>query len=74
MADQELPTWKDVERAALYDPILHRAVTLARQGVPREQALISAALALSDSNAKLIKDLSGAVALLPAGSKWQRDR
>jgi molecular chaperone GrpE (heat shock protein) len=46
-------TWKDIVRAALFDPVLHAAVTLHNQSsVNKEQALIAAALALVEINKK----------------------
>jgi len=40
-------TWKDVEEAALFEPVLHQAVTLVRRGdLTREEALIAAVLGL----------------------------
>lgn len=46
-------SWKDIVRAALFDPVLHAAVTLHNQSsLSREQVLICAALALSRINAK----------------------
>ena len=42
-------TWADLEVAASRDPYLHAAVTLVRQGMGREEALIAAAIAMSQS-------------------------
>jgi hypothetical protein len=40
-------TWKDVEEAALFEPVLHQAVTLVQRGdLTREEALIAAVLGL----------------------------
>jgi hypothetical protein len=50
-------TWLDVEVAALHDPFLHRAVTVVKQGLAtREEALIAVALALSESNSRLLDE------------------
>lgn len=47
-----IKTWSDLETAALFDPLLHAAITLVRQGtMTKEQALLMAVLALSDVNA-----------------------
>ncbi len=41
-------TWTDIEERALFDPLLHQAVTLVERGdVTREEALIAVALAFS---------------------------
>lgn len=42
------PTWADIESRSLFDPVLHAAVTLVRQGMSREDALVVAALSLSE--------------------------
>lgn len=47
-------TWADVERAALFCPVLYQMVTCVRMGMNREQALIQAALWLSSSRLSLI--------------------
>lgn len=47
------PTWEDIEREALSDPVLYAAVTMVRLGASKEDALIGAALALSAANCEL---------------------
>jgi len=47
--------WHDIELLALNQPTLHAAVTRVRQGASREEALIDAAIALSQQVAVLIK-------------------
>jgi hypothetical protein len=50
-------TWEDVRRRALYDAVLHRAVTLAELGaVTREAALIAVVLYLSRDRERLIAE------------------
>lgn len=47
-------TWHDVERAAVHDPVLHAAVTVAHMGtLTREEALMAAAISLSEAHARL---------------------
>lgn len=47
--ERQLRTWADVEKAALIDPILHAAVTIARERkMTHEQVLIEAVLVLSE--------------------------
>jgi hypothetical protein len=42
------PQWRDVEVAAVHDPVLHAAVTLVERGdLTREEAMMWAALSLS---------------------------
>lgn len=57
-----LKTWTDIEERALFDPLLHQAVTLVRMGdLTKEEALIQVALGLSamveDQRTRLIEDL-----------------
>lgn len=59
-------TWDDLKRAALYDPVLHAAVTKVSRGdCTREEALIAVALYFSDavaqSHAREVERLSNAV-------------
>lgn len=54
------PTWKDLREAALFDPVLHAAVTRYEQGdLTAEEALIWAALELArirgEQHAQLVK-------------------
>lgn len=56
----DVPTWRQIEEAALNDPVLHRVVSMHRAGlVTREQALMMAALALvqivANQQAELVK-------------------
>ena len=49
-----LKTWADIQRAALTDPFLYRAVILVDRGdLTREEALIQVALALSVVRAQM---------------------
>lgn len=57
-----MKTWRDIEERALFDPLLHQAVSLVRRGdLTQEQALITAVLGLSqmveDQRARLIEEL-----------------
>jgi hypothetical protein len=55
MAEDDRPTWDDVERAALHDVFLYRAVTLVRAGhASREEALIMAVLGLAAERTRLM--------------------
>lgn len=62
-----MKTWEDVQRRALHDPYLRAAVTYADSGrCTREQALIVAALALSDSREQCRDELVECMKRLPA--------
>jgi hypothetical protein len=51
-----MKTWEDVERAARHDAILHAGISLARSGyITRQQALIAAALALSEHDRSMLE-------------------
>jgi hypothetical protein len=47
------PTWDNLLDASLTSPVLYRAVHLERAGIPREQALLGACMALD----QIVKDL-----------------
>lgn len=52
------PTWSELERAATDDPVIYQLVTLARQGVPKERALIATVLFLAgDRKAYLAREV-----------------
>ena len=49
-------TWEDLERAARDDPFLYAVVCMTENGMPREQALIWGALALSADRQRLVNE------------------
>lgn len=50
------PTWEDIERLSLHNPVLHQVVTLVQRGdLTREQALILAVFSLADSFQQLYR-------------------
>jgi hypothetical protein len=66
-------TWEDLEHAAAYDPFLYRAVTAVRKGLlTRELALIEVALALSESNARLVDEKKQRLMMEPQSSHLHR--
>jgi hypothetical protein len=57
-----LKTWTDIEERALFDPLLHQAVTLVQMGeLTKEEALIQVALGFSqmveDQRTRLVEEL-----------------
>ena len=65
--DLEHADWEDIEREALHCPVLHAAVTVARQGATsRERALTAIALFLSRERREWMQREAERVALLPA--------
>lgn len=59
-------TWDDIERAAVHDPVLMQAVHAVRRGLPKELALIHAALWLSDIRTRHLVRLTDLEAMKPA--------
>jgi hypothetical protein len=50
MPEGRLPTWEDVERLALFDPIAHYCISMHRHELlTQEQALLILVLALADA-------------------------
>jgi hypothetical protein len=71
MTTEAKMTWEDIERAAINDVVLYQAVTLMQRGdLTREQALIMAALKLSEirqnQHEQIVKLLSERPAKIPA--------
>ncbi len=51
------PTWQDLERQALNDPLISAAVMFVRVGeLSREEALIAATLGLAEVNRELTEE------------------
>lgn len=63
----DLKTWADIERASLHCPILQQVVHVVRAGiVTSEQALIAAALWLSEDRQKTQRQRAHELSLQPA--------
>jgi hypothetical protein len=56
--EHQLVTWEDIQRAALHDPFLQRAVTWVDLNIlTREQALMEVAISLSGERQRLLDAL-----------------